>query len=60
MNATSLILAMTAARRFIDTAEAVRQKAKQDKYAFMGSKETSACRGASMELSRALSDLRRS
>ncbi len=55
MNATSLSLAMTAARRFIDTAEAVRQKAKDDKMVF---KETAACRQASMDLSRTLSELR--
>ncbi len=59
MNANSLDQAMTAALKFIDTAEAVRQKAKTDKILFYGSKETATCKRASMDLTRALSDLRR-
>ena len=51
--------AMREAERFLEAAEAVRQKVLKDKYAFMGNKETAACRRASMDLTRALVAIRK-
>lgn len=59
MNITDLREAMKEAERFLGTAEAVKDKATQGTFTFYGCKETSACRRASMDLTRALVAIRR-
>ena len=59
MDICAIDKAMKEAERFLDRAEAVRQKVMKDKYAFMGCKETAACKRASMDLSRSLAEIRK-
>ena len=59
MNDVKLIAAITEAKRFIKKAELAKQRLSDDRFAYFGSKETSAARRASMDLTRALADLRR-
>jgi len=59
MNQDSLLLAIFEAKRFIAKANAAVQKLESDKYAHFGSKETAAAKRASMDLSRALTEVRR-
>lgn len=55
-----IAIAVHAARRFILKAEAWEKRIQEDKYALIsGSKEGAACKRASMDLSRVLSDIRR-
>ncbi len=51
--------AIREARRFIDKANLALQRVGKSKYFYCG-KETAACRRSSMDLTRALADLRRS
>lgn len=59
MNIETIIQAIDEARRFIEAAKAAEKRLKVDKFAALGSKETAACRRASMDLTRALARLRR-
>ncbi len=60
MEADKLVIVMEEAWRFIKVARAAEKRLKEDNDAsFMGSPETAACRRASMDLTRALADLRR-
>lgn len=51
--------AISEARRFIENAEAAMKRLSNDDYAKYGSKETAAARRASMDLTRALAELRK-
>ena len=52
-------IAEAAAKRFLETVETVRQRTKEEGRYPWTSKETGACRRASMDLTRALADFRR-
>ncbi len=47
------------AKEFIERAKVVLERAKEDKYIFFGCKETGALRRQSLELTRALAELRK-
>jgi len=61
MKIEKLQIAIDESRRFIRKAEAARKRLKEDnKYGgFSGSKETAAAKRASLDLTRALSDMRK-
>ena len=59
MNQDTLLLAIFEAKRFIAKANAAVRRLKEDEYAHFGSKETAAAKRASMDLSRALTEVRR-
>ncbi len=59
MNAVSLKVAMEQARRFLIRADAVNEAFKKNSMLFYGSKETAACKRASMDLTRALAQIRK-
>ena len=59
MDIKNLEKAMGEAERFLDTAQAVKEKVAKDKYAFFGCKETASCKRASMDLTRALVAIRK-
>lgn len=59
MNIETLNNAIKEAVRFIEMPHAVTDRAKKDKYIFLGCKETAACKRASLDLTRALSELRK-
>jgi len=58
MNVGSVKQAKEEAIRFIKSVERVEIAFKQDPHIFMGSKVTAACKRASLDLSRALSEMR--
>lgn len=58
MNLDSIRAAVAEARRFIDRAEKAEHDFAVNDFAWNGTKNTAACRRASMDLSRALSELR--
>jgi len=61
MKIEKLQIAIDESRRFIRNAEAAKKRLKEDQYAgFSGSKETAAAKRASLDLTRALADLRKS
>ena len=51
--------AIAQAERFVELAEIARQTLRTSEYKWQGNKETAACRRASMDLTRALAELRR-
>lgn len=59
MHAETLDKAIAEARRFIKAAEAARPAFKEREWGGGGTKESAAARRASMDLTRALADLRR-
>ena len=59
MNIETISKAEAEAREFIKRCKAVRKSAKEDNYCFFGCQETGALRRQSMELTRALADLRK-
>lgn len=59
MNITKLDVAIAEAYRFIDKAKAARVKLEDEPTAAWGSKETSAAKRSSMDLTRSLSELRK-
>ena len=59
MNEHTLKEAVSEAERFLKRAKELQDLLKDKPHAFYGTKETGAVRRASMDLSRALSDLRR-
>ena len=60
MNKAKIKTAKAAARKFLDCANAVEQEQQKDECLFIsGSKETGALRRASMDLTRALAELRK-
>ncbi|PZU95506.1 MAG: hypothetical protein DI527_00425 [Chelatococcus sp.] len=59
MTDETLKVAIAEARRFIRLATAARQRLQEDGHG-NGSKESGACRRSSMDLTRALADVRRS
>ena len=62
MNKTKLQVAIIEAKRFLAKAQAATVRMEVDKemtFTFQGTKEDAACKRASMDLSRALSDLRK-
>lgn len=60
MKLTTLESAMVEAKRFLQKAEAAKHRMLQEKhYDYVVSKETAACKRASLDLSRALSELRK-
>jgi len=59
MTATTVKKAISEAKRFLDAAEAWEDRCKEDKLAFLGSKEGGTLRRASLDLSRALSEMRK-
>ena len=59
MNIENLNEAINEAERFLEKAKVVREKVKVDNYVFYGCKQTGALKRASMDLSRALSKIRR-
>lgn len=61
MNRNSLITAVTEAHRFLAKAEALQQagESREKSNPFSGSKESGAVRRASMDLTRALAELRK-
>jgi hypothetical protein len=61
MNDAKLAAAISEAERFIKKARAARKRLKEDRLVIIsGSAETGAARRASMDLTRALADLRKS
>ena len=58
MNETSLKVALAEAERFLRAAR-IAAKALQSPISYAGGKETAACKRASMDLTRALADIRR-
>lgn len=60
MNRETFDRAVTKARWFLEVAMTLDTKIRKDDFAFMGCKETGAVRRASMDLTRALADFRRS
>jgi hypothetical protein len=60
MNRETFNRAVTKARWFLEVASTLDAKIRQDDLAFVGCKETGAVHRASMDLTRALADLRRS
>jgi len=60
MNIDKVDKAEIMAKRFLSAALIVRRSFEKDKFLFYGSSETAALRRASMELTRALADLRKS
>lgn len=58
MNAVSLLLAKEQAKKFLIRVELVEKAFEKNIYLFYGSKETAACKRASMDLTRALARLR--
>lgn len=54
-----VLAAIAEAGRFMVKAKAVVKRAADDKFTYYGSKETGALRRASLDLTRALADLRR-
>ncbi len=59
MTKEKLFAAMFEARRFLKKAETAMKRFNDDKYAEFGSKETGAAKRASMDLTRALAELRK-
>jgi len=60
MNLKKLELAMYEAKRFLDKAKLAKERMKGDEsYYWMGSKETSAVKRASLDLTRSLAELRK-
>jgi len=60
MKIEKLQIAIDESRRFIRKAEAARKRLKEDNFGgFSGSKETAAAKRASLDLTRALSDMRK-
>ena len=59
MNIDCIIEAMEQAHEFLAAARLAERRLKDDKFAHFGSKETAACRRASMDLTRALAKLRK-
>ena len=59
INSLTVSRAIEEAERFLIRARKAREWMTQTKYIEMGGKETAACRRASMDLTRALADLRR-
>lgn len=57
MNSTTLAAAETAAREFLKRAKALRESG--DKYVIVGTRESGAVKRASLDLTRALADMRR-
>lgn len=60
MNKANLNLAANKARTFLNAVAAMRERLVRDTGALLGSRESGALRRASMELSRALAELRKS
>ena len=59
MREATLTQAIMAAERFVELAEAARKRIVADRYALHGSKETAAAKRASMDLTRALAEMRK-
>lgn len=59
MNIETLDNAVEEAKKFIEKAEKAIKRSEEDGYTFFGCKETAACKRASMDLTRALSELRK-
>ncbi len=59
MNIESLDVAIREAKRFLGMAQETRRIAKADTMIFYGSKRTAATKRASLDLTRALADMRR-
>jgi methylaspartate ammonia-lyase len=59
MNIETIAKARQEAKRFLAAANAVEKAAQADRMVFLGSPATAALRRASMDLTRALADLRR-
>lgn len=59
MNVTKIDRAVSEAKRFIEAAERAKARLEADGFAGMGSKETGACRRASLDLTRSLAELRK-
>jgi hypothetical protein len=60
MNELSLVEAVDEAKRFIKTAKKLQERrSKGDLYAFQPCKESGACRRSSLDLTRALAELRK-
>ena len=59
MTPKSIDVAIREAKRFIERAQAAKAALEDPMVCITGSKETGACRRASMDLTRALADMRR-
>ena len=59
MNTAKIDKAILEAHRFLRAVEAARRRLEADRMADFGCKETAACRRASMDLTRALAELRK-
>lgn len=59
MNREKLVIAIVEAKRFIAKAQAAADEFDRNEYAWNGTKETGAARRSSMDLTRALAELRR-
>jgi len=59
MTKQTLLRAREEARRFLAKGDTFLERAKDDEYAYMGCRESGAVKRASLDLTRALADLRR-
>jgi hypothetical protein len=59
MKKVAILVAMNEAKRFLAKAEDYLEREKDDSFAHMGCKESGAVRRSSLDLTRALADMRR-